>query len=144
MTTIKELAQRIADYNNAVYIPDQYHAPITADDVIEVFESDPTYAYSSLLEDYSCEYFTPDFTPAAVAQIISEVAENVPGAVERYCYIFFKDGDVISGTEEHIGSCIGLNSFDHAKVCHTGIDKDGEVGEIYDYTIKVSRDPARK
>lgn len=144
MKKIIELAQRITDYTNAVYPPNQYHAPATTDEIIDMFYKMPSSVYGGMLEDYQCEHFTANFPSAAVAEIISELAESVPGAVERYCYVFFKDGDVISCAENQIGTYLHLDSFSHAKICHTGIDKDGEVGEIYDYTVKVSRDPDRK
>lgn len=144
---IHSLAQRIAEYNNAIYPPVPGEETDTVSFVTDLLDGNlslhggPATVYGNLLSDYGNEYFTETFDRESVHRLISDLASTIPSAVTSRCTVFFKDGDAIFMDTADAMKYIPLDSFSHAEVWHNGIDRHGEVGEIYDYTIRKAVEP---
>lgn len=131
-TTIEEmmiLARHIAKYEN-----EMCNSGTTEKDVLECLTSMPEYVYNSLLENYEYQNHTASYSPEDLQQIIATTAK-VPGAVQHSCTVYFTDGDAITCSLPDIGVWVKSEGFSHATVQHKGIDKYGEVSDLYDYTI---------
>ena len=123
------LAHHIAKYESGLC-----NSGTTEKDVLECLLSMPEYVYSNLLENYEYQNHTASYSPEDLRKIIA-ITAKLPGAVQHSCTVYFTDGDAITCALSDIGVWVNTEHFSHATVQHKGIDKYGEVSDLYDYTI---------